>query len=60
MARKKNIIQGKAQRKRSRRRHPTRFIDQLIKSLTGIRSVAETIQKVENREVWRNIEGIVG
>lgn len=42
------------QGKRNRRRPSTRFIDQ-IKNLKGIRSVPETLQKLKNKEVWRNI-----
>jgi len=50
----KIIIQEKVQGKRNRGRPPTRFIDQ-IKHLSGIRSAAEIMRSIEDREGWRNI-----
>jgi len=50
----KIIIQGKVQGKRNIGRPPSRFIDQ-IKDFVGIRSIAEIMWNIEDREVWRNI-----
>ncbi|CAI6375634.1 unnamed protein product [Macrosiphum euphorbiae] len=49
----KDIIQGKVERKRSRGRPPTRYIDQ-IKNLTRM-SMSDNIRNTGNREFWRNI-----
>lgn len=49
----KLVIEGKIEEKRSRRRTPMRWIDQ-IKAITGY-PLGEAIRSAENREIWKGI-----